>query len=351
MTTRLKFNPCFHFLLSFILALILAAGALAGIPPARADTPLLGDTSESEVELPPVLPLTYAKVVTHHTPVYEHPLYEAMGLGPSRSLGAGYVWVSLADTQVISQGKQAWYKINENEYVRADQLDLFTPSTFQGVALSAQPQEIFGWMIFDTYASAEPGAVAGSGAPLLPRYTPITVFEAQQVGEWIWYRIDDTHWVEQRTVGLAIVSPRPEGVGPMDKWVEVNLYEQTLAAYEGDQMVYATLISSGLPQWATAQGLFQIWGKVDQAKMSGSEGYSDYYFLEDVPWTMYFERGFALHGAYWHDRFGRQHSHGCVNMPPRDAKWLFDWVTPTTGPYNWTLATAENPGTWVWVHD
>ena len=123
-----------------------------------------------------------------------------------------------------------------------------------------------------------------------------------------------------------------------------------LAAYEGERMVYATLVSSGLPQWQTAQGLFRIWLKVKLGKMSGREGYSDYYFLEDVPWSMYFYQSFALHGAYWHDKFGLRHSHGCVNLPPRDAKWLFDWVTPATSPYNFTLPTEEDPGAWVWVH-
>jgi hypothetical protein len=66
---------------------------------------------------------------------------------------------------------------------------------------------------------------------------------------------------------------------------------------------------------------------------------------------MYFNGSFALHGAYWHDKFGLKHSHGCVNLPPKDANWLFDWATPTTSQYNFTLPTAEDPGTWVWVHE
>ncbi len=85
--------------------------------------------------------------------------------------------------------------------------------------------------------------------------------------------------------------------------------------------------------------------------MSGREGYADYYFLEDVPWTMYFNRDFALHGAYWHDRFGIQHSHGCVNLSLADAKWLFEWTVPTSTRSGWKLATEEQPGTWVWVHE
>lgn len=134
----------------------------------------------------------------------------------------------------------------------------------------------------------------------------------------------------------------------------MNKFEQTLAAYEGDRMVYATLVSSGLPQWDTDSGLFRIFAKVKIAKMSGREGLADYYFLEDVPWAMYFNKDMALHGAYWHDKFGFKHSHGCVNLPPQDAKWLFDWTTPTIGDSNWTMVADRlnnTEGTWVWVHD
>jgi lipoprotein-anchoring transpeptidase ErfK/SrfK len=84
--------------------------------------------------------------------------------------------------------------------------------------------------------------------------------------------------------------------------------------------------------------------------MSGSDGQPDYYFLEDVPWTMYFHGAYALHGAYWHDRFGKVHSHGCVNLSLADAKWLFDWTSPA-GRTGWSRATEEDLGTWVWVHE
>jgi len=84
--------------------------------------------------------------------------------------------------------------------------------------------------------------------------------------------------------------------------------------------------------------------------MSGRDGFEDYYFLEDVPWSMYFSSAYALHGAYWHDRFGIRHSHGCVNISLTDAKWLFEWTTPEPKS-DWTRATEENTGTWIWVHD
>jgi hypothetical protein len=62
--------------------------------------------------------------------------------------------------------------------------------------------------------------------------------------------------------------------------------------------------------------------------MSGSEGQTDFYYLEEVPWTMYFDRSIAMHGTYWHNSFGYRHSHGCVNMSITDAHWLYEWAAP-----------------------
>jgi lipoprotein-anchoring transpeptidase ErfK/SrfK len=94
--------------------------------------------------------------------------------------------------------------------------------------------------------------------------------------------------------------------------------------------------------------------KIRQAKMSGREGKPDYYFLEDVPYAMYFNRDMALHSAYWHDKFGFKHSHGCVNLPPSVAQWMWNWTTPDATDKSFvTVADRKNntEGTWVWVHD
>ena len=330
------------------LGLLFTLGGLSGLVLAESpdQAAALSGPLSFNTDDPPVLPYAYAHVITDNVLVYE-----TSGITPVRSLGAGYLWVSLTNTQLITLNQQAWYIINPDEVVQSGQLALFTPATFQGVILSRTPDYSFGWLIFDMWASAAPGTPAAAGAPLFKRYSVVTIFEEQLVGERRWYRIGPDQWLEQGNLGLVKPTTRPEGVGPTDQWLEINLYEQTLAAYEGERMVYATLVSSGLPWWQTQPGLFRIWLKVQQAKMSGREGKPDYYYLEDVPWTMYFNGQFALHGAYWHDKFGLRHSHGCVNLTPKDALWLFNWTTPTTKPSNFTLATEENPGTWVWVHE
>jgi lipoprotein-anchoring transpeptidase ErfK/SrfK len=98
------------------------------------------------------------------------------------------------------------------------------------------------------------------------------------------------------------------------------LSQQTAVCCEGDRPVFATLISSGVAGTPTVQGIFRTWRRLETGKMSGPG-----YYIEDVTWTCYFYGGFALHTAYWHDKFGRPRSHGCVNLSPHDAWWIHQW--------------------------
>lgn len=293
--------------------------------------------------------LTYAWVVTNNVQVYAAP----GDATPVRDLGAGFLYVSLPDARPIVVGGQTWYQINKGEYVNANDIRLIRPSAFQGITLNAAPDKPFGWMVYAVKPSAKAGEAAAADAKIVNRYTPITVFETAKAGDLEWYRIGENQWVDQKKVALVFPTARPEGVGTTDKWIDINKFEQTLAAYEGDRLVYATLVSSGLPQWDTDSGLFRVFMKVRQAKMSGREGKPDYYFLEDVQHAMYFNRDMALHGAYWHDRFGFKHSHGCVNLPPADALWLWNWTTPDTTAKAFVMVADQKnntEGTWVWVH-
>jgi lipoprotein-anchoring transpeptidase ErfK/SrfK len=295
-------------------------------------------------------PLTYAWVVTNNVQVYANP----GDATPVRDLGAGFLYVSLPDAKPIVVGDQTWYQINKGEYVNAKDIRVIRPSAFQGITFTATPDKPFGWMVYAVKPSANAGEVPAAGAKLVNRYTPITAFEETKVGDLTWYRIAENQWVDQKKVALIFPAAQPAGVGPTDKWIDIHKFEQTLAAYEGDTLVYATLVSSGLPQWDTDSGLFRVFMKVKSAKMSGRDGKPDYYFLEDVQHAMYFNRDMALHGAYWHDKFGFKHSHGCVNLPPADALWLWNWTTPDSTDKSFVMVGDRNnntAGTWVWVHD
>ncbi len=119
---------------------------------------------------------------------------------------------------------------------------------------------------------------------------------------------------------------RPFGVGPYERWVDVNLTTQTLRAYEGDTVVYTTSVSSGTWEHPTVTGQFRIWLTYRSQTMDGSLLGYDYY-LEDVPYVMYFYEDYALHGTYWHSNFGTPMSHGCVNLATEDAAWIYDFVS------------------------
>jgi lipoprotein-anchoring transpeptidase ErfK/SrfK len=140
---------------------------------------------------------------------------------------------------------------------------------------------------------------------------------------------------------LAPISP---DVPPEHKRIEVSIARQTLIAYEYDETVLNTRISSGIPSrlptpdslpTATPQGSFRIYSKMPNKHMGRVSGNpdadaGDSFSLPGVPWTSFFKfpGGYAFHGTYWHNNFGVQMSHGCVNMRNEDAKWLFRWSTP-----------------------
>ncbi len=116
----------------------------------------------------------------------------------------------------------------------------------------------------------------------------------------------------------AAPAPSPASAG---KWIEIDVTRQRLIAYEGNKPVFSALVSTGLPQTPTVLGRFAIRRKLPRQHMRGP-GYS----LPNVPWVMYFYSNYAIHGAYWHNAFGRPISHGCVNMRVADAQWLYNWA-------------------------
>lgn len=117
---------------------------------------------------------------------------------------------------------------------------------------------------------------------------------------------------------------RPAGVGRNERWIDINLTSQTLTAYEGDEPVFSSLISSGTRTHPTVTGQFRVWHRTRSQTMDGRRlGYN--YYLENVPYVMYFYRDYAIHGTYWHNNFGTPMSHGCVNMKTEEAEWLFNW--------------------------
>jgi len=176
--------------------------------------------------------------------------------------------------------------------------------------------------------------------------------------ERAYYETADGWWLRDLDGTTTRPGPPPADLAPGEKWIDVNLTTQTLVAFEGDKPVFATLVSTGRHDDAdaskdhrTPEGSFRIREKHVSTTMDDDSATDGPYSIQDVPWVMYFNKGYALHGAFWHSQFGHEHSHGCINMTPHDARELFHWVGPTL-PAGWhaVRATAANPGTRVLVH-
>jgi hypothetical protein len=281
----------------------------------------------------PVVDFTYARVTTSDAPLFGSPDEAAAG-APERTIGKGLIYVSLEQT--VTVGADELYQIHTGEFIRAADVKLVNPTAFQGILFSQAPQYPIAWMVSNVRPSPLPGVPAPTSGDHLWRKSVVQIFATQHVGQYDWYLVGPNQWVEQRAVARLNFNPPPAGVS--GRWIQVDLFEQTMVAYQDSTPVYATLVSSGLDEWPTRPGLFHIYARLLADRMRGTyraDG-SDYYSLEEVPWVMYFDGSRALHGEYWHDVLGFKRSHGCVNLAPLDARWLFDWAST---------------GTPVWVYD
>jgi lipoprotein-anchoring transpeptidase ErfK/SrfK len=165
----------------------------------------------------------------------------------------------------------------------------------------------------------------------------VPVYAMKQVGKDNWVMIGLDEWIEDSAVARVIPNTTPPDGVDNGRWIEINLEEQVLMVYDQSELVYATIISTGIDPFFTRPGLHKIFEKKDTETMSGdfSSDRSEYYYLEDVPWTMYFDQLRALHGAYWNTLLGFPRSHGCVNLSIGDSRWLFDWARVGDYVYVW----------------
>jgi hypothetical protein len=247
---------------------------------------------------------------------------DAPGGAPLYTLDAGFNFVTVLSVD------GDWTQINAGEWIPTAVLQDTAVSRYAGVRLPSEPLPVpFGWALVHTRASRTPGAEALREDPLIYRYELLNLYDAVEVDGWRWYQIGLEQWIIQTQIAKFLPVARPPEIGT-ERWVSVDLYEQVMIAYEGETPVYTALVSSGLSDWPTNEGLFHVYIRYPRTIMSGSEGQPDFYYLEEVPWTMYFDADIALHGAYWHDGFGYRRSHGCVNLSITDAAWLYDWAAP-----------------------
>ena len=254
----------------------------------------------------------FRKIVGGAAAIYDAPGGNAVG-----SIAEGFNYVTVTSVQ------GDWIQINPGQWMSAAQLAVARPSQFAGVYLDGDLAYPMAWVLVPTYSSHAPGAAGDQARPIMERYTRVNIFATAQVNGWDWYLVGPEQWVIQTSVARVLLVDRPANV--KGRWFAVDLYEQVMVAYEEDTPVFATLVSSGLEDWETNEGTFNVWSRQSNGHMSGAEGQTDFYSLENVPWVMYYDDAISLHGTYWHDGFGYRHSHGCVNLSITDAHWAFNW--------------------------
>ena len=209
---------------------------------------------------------------------------------------------------------------------------------FQGLQFSANPRNDFGWIVDETPSYTAPSFAAAKTGKTYYREHRIQIYDTQEAESVYWYLIGPDEWVNSLKSRRAQFDPTPpEGVNNQ-RWISLNLFEQTLLIYENGRLLFATLMSSGLEPFYTQPGLFKIYNALPFETMQGAfeADRSDYYYLQDVPWTLYFDQARAIHGSYWRTYFGYPQSHGCINLSPGDANWVFQWA---------------REGDWVYVYD
>jgi lipoprotein-anchoring transpeptidase ErfK/SrfK len=275
----------------------------------------------------------------------------------------------IAIDKTFAWNNRLWYKTTGSLIAPADRFAMRQPPTLTGMELgAADPKQPAGFILgtkaakYQIVTSGEKHQVsvqAPAARFTLVHLTGITT----QIGNTVYRETTEGWWMRSSDGTYTEPGPPPDGLLPNEKWIDVNLKRQTLVAFEGAQPVYASLISSGREgkdptdkahDHQTVQGTFRIREKHITVTMDGDgPAPGDMpYSIEDVPYVMYFEGSYALHGAFWHNNFGHQQSHGCVNLPPLAAKWVFFWADPPL-PQGWhgVLSQKETPGTRVVVHE
>jgi hypothetical protein len=183
--------------------------------------------------------------------------------------------------------------------------------------------------------------------------------EVKETGGERFVKTQKGAWLRSRDIKVAPApSTLPWFAKNKQRWVDISIISQTLVLYEGSTPVYVTMVSTGRDglgdpdkTYSTPTGRFRIYQKHVTTTMDSNVSENEFE-LRDVPWVMYFKGGYALHAAYWHDEFGRPRSHGCVNLSPIDARYVFNWVSPDT-PEHWHASYAGEAfgqGTLVHIH-
>ena len=275
-------------------------------------------------------------VLREPTDAYKTPA-DVLALKPTRTLAGS---VKLRRVDEVEVDNKLYWKITSGELVQASKIAPLHPTEFAGVELGDGPGKALplAWIAPRTNKK---GSVGGH-----PFRSVVPVLEEDAARARV--RVAAKAWLPAADLRIARLAPPPPGLLPGEKWIDVDTAQQTLVAYEGERPVFATLVSTGQKKWPTRPGVYRIYVKFAETDMNGQMGDEEPYSVATVPWTQYFAGDLALHTAYWHDRFGEARSHGCVNLTPKDARFLYRWSDPGVLPgYSMAHGILQYPGSIV----
>jgi hypothetical protein len=296
----------------------------------------------------PLVPGTYGTVRKRGGAVHAFESAADVRAGAGRLL-VGTTSVRATGTLTVD-GRRFWR--TRQGLIETKSISRFSPSKFRGVALApgdampawvrgrSEPKE-------PVELRAEPRARARVTGALAPR-TVVAILETSADDRYV--RVGDAAWIARADLRIATLAAPPDGTGVDEKWFDIDLDHQVLVAYQGAQPVYATMVSTGKREHRTPTLITRIASKLERATMNSDADSDDVYSVADVPWTMYYDKSYALHTSYWHDGFGGPRSHGCINLSPHDARMLYHWSSPDVPP-GWTAVygDATTPGSLVRV--
>lgn len=318
-----------------------------------------GEASTRSIDTEADLPYEYAKfkrsgapwlsrVPTRREAKALERFVERGGSRPSvvRALTNGLVFTTIVEESRV--GKKVFYKSDRGWWYRGDDVDVIVPPKTRGLPLSDGVDLPIAFTIDDAVAIDCECDDAGEQCGELPLHHAFAVDHNDLDSDTVSPRGSDSATVPRSSVSIAWPTERPEQIPSGEQWLHIRLAEQTLVAYEGDQPVYATLVSTGVEGRDTPTGTHRVIRKFISTTMRGPDEKFGRYTVADVPWTMFYDGAYAIHGAYWHETFGRVRSHGCTNIPPMDARWIYHWSKPEL-PSGWHGSGAITDSLWVHI--
>jgi hypothetical protein len=314
------------------------------------------DGAPSQVVLPRLrkgglVPGIYGKLRQGQAQVF--PTLAAAARGEAASTPEAALTVRRQGVERVG-GRSFWR--TRHGYVATSDVRKLEGSRFRGVAIGdAGLVQPIAWARF----RGDDGAIALRSAPsarakVVGRMRAREHARVEQTSaDGAFVQLAGLGWAARDEVRIAAATEPPTGLLSADeRWIDIDIDEQVLVAYEGARPIYATLVSTGKRTHDTPIGTFRIERKVAERTMSSKPGDDEPYSVDRVPWTAYFTGSFALHAAYWHGSFGERKSHGCVNLAPADARVLYSLTTPAIVPaWSEVHGHVDQPGSIVRVRD